>query len=504
MSKKRFFIPLAAFSLLFSTIVACNGNNNNNPTGSGSNPPAGTSSNNGGSPSSQAPAHTHSYGETASLTVKNADNKDVKLFQCSENDGGKYMSIAFADYSEKSADFGDTSGYTNVPEELRNSSYLLAKNSTISWKVNVDKAITGAKLSLGLVYTGDDHGDQELAEKHQVKVNDGSFAEWDLVASKTYSGAGIAQKTRNDIAVATINLVEGENTITIQQANKGYRLLFGGDVKIFYEGEAVPVAAPASGYDITFVPAEHVKVKVYVGENEQVETNKTQSVNTDKTDEDSRFVPSKYVAEVADDPATPDVDESVAEIKPEVIFKLEFDDGYTADGNDISISGTMGNEWNKLCSYDDDNSYNITKIKAAITVTIAARAVTGNEKAGYLGTFNVQHGKVKVFQGARNDAGDNLDTADADGKYLSRASKNGKVTKTKAQFNFEVIPDSGYEFVSGLSLGGESSPIGVTNIVTGNFGNFKRDKKLANVYSITKIASDLTINIVCTQIPGIA
>ncbi|MBQ6731373.1 MAG: hypothetical protein IJR08_05680 [Bacilli bacterium] len=508
MSKKRFFIPLAAFSLLLTSMVACNANNNNNPSNSGGGNPstsAQKSDSSGGdaaSSSSAAPAvHVHDYNATASKTVKNADDKNVSLYECKENDGGKLMTIAFDDYSEKSADFGDTSGYGNVPEELRNSSRLLAKNSTISWKVNVDKAITGAQLAFGMNYTGSDHDTQEFASKCKIKVNNGSFVDWDLVSGKTYGGAGLAQKTRNYVAVATINLDAGENTISLQQGNGGYRLLYGGDVRIAYEGEANPVAAPASGYDITFVPAEHCKVMVYVGENEKLETNKTQSVNADDKDpETQRFIHAKYRAGVEDDPATADVNEEVTEIKPEVIFQLVFDDGYTADGNDITISGTMGNEWNKLCSYDDDNSYNITKIKAAITVTIAVRAVTGSEKAGYLGTFNIQHGTIVVYQGAKNAAGDNIDTPDADSKYLSRVSKSGKVSKTKAQFNFEVFPEEGYEFVSGLALKGESSPIGVTQFVTGNFGNFKRDANNGNLYSITKIASDIVVNIVCTPI----
>ena len=515
MSKKRFFIPLAAFSLLFSTIVACNANNNNQPSASGkgdeSSQPAPSSTGGGGgaaSNSSQQEVHTHAYGDAPKSSFKNADDKDVKLYECSANDGAKMITLAFDDYSEKSADFGSTSGYNNVPQELRNSSFLIAKNATVTWKVNVDKAITGAKLEFGVVYTGSDHGTQTGADgstvKYSIKANSGDFVDWGM-GNSTYDGVGLSQTARSYYAFGTIDLVAGENTITVRQNNAGYRLLFGGDVRIVYEGEAVPVNAPASGYDITFVPAEHCKVMVYVGENEKLETNKTQSVNADDKDpETQRFIPAKYRAGVEDDPATADVNEEVAEIKPEVIFQLVFDDGYTADGNDITISGTMGNEWNKLCSYDDDNSYNITKIKAAITVTIAVRAVTGNEKAGYLGTFNIQHGTIVVYQGAKNAAGDNIDTADTDGKYLSRISKSGKVSKTKAQFNFEVFPESGYEFVSGLALKGESSPIGVTQFVTGNFGNFKRDANNGNLYSITKIASDIVLNIVCTPTQDIA
>ncbi len=502
MSKKRFLIPLAAFSLLLTSVVACNGNNNNNNPSSSGNPAASSSNGGGagGSSSSQAPAHTHDYNATASSTVKNADDKDVSLFECKDNDGGKLMTIKFDDYSEKSADFNDSklSDYTNVPQELRNSSHVLAKNSTVTWKVNVDKAITGAKLAFGVVYTGSDHGTQTGSDggtvKYSIKANSGDFVDW-AMGTNTYDGVGLSQTARNDYVFGSIDLVAGENTITVRQNNAGYRLLFGGDVKIFYEGEAVPVAAPASGYDITFVPGAHCKVLVYIGANETVETNKTQSVNADALDDQQHFIPAKYVAPVEDDPST-EADETVAEVKPEVLFKVVADENYVVDGNDISISGTMGNEWNKLCSGDDANSYNITKIKAAITVTITARAVTGQEKEGYLGTFNIQHGTIVVYQGEKNKNGDNIDTA-VDGKYLSRV-KAGTVSKTKAQFNFEVFPEEGYEFNSGLALGGESSPIGVTQFAVGNFGNFKRNKNNGNLYSITKVASDITVNIVCT------
>ena len=497
MSKKRFFIPLAAFSLLLTSLVACGGNNNSQEPSKSSVPPAGDS-NSSSSSSSQQQVHTHSFGETASLKVRNTDNKDVKLYECSENDGGKRMTIAFGDYSEKSAAFSDLTGkYSEVSDAIKAESYQLAASSTIAWKVNVDKAVTGAKLYFGAVATSSGHNTSKILEKHQIKINDGDFGNWDYDENTTYSQIGLNQTTRAYIYVTTFNLVAGENTITLKQGTKGDRLLFGGDVRIEYEGEAVPVKAPASGYDITFVPAAHCKVKVYLGENELVETNNAKSVNTDEIDADNRFVPAKYFAGVEDDPTTPDVDEKEAEIKPEVLFKLVFDDGYTADGNDITISGKMGEEWNKLCSYDDDDSYNITKIKAAITVTIAVRAVTGNEPKGYVGTFSVEHGTLKVYQGEKKSDGSNLDTPDANGKYYSRVKK-GTLSKTKAQFNFEIIPDEGYEFVSGLNVGGESSPIGVTSFVTGNFGNFKHSAE--NLYSITKVASDINLHVVCTLV----
>ena len=527
MGKNKFFVPILTFGMLLSALVACGSNSNSKEKSSAagdSTPSASVSDSSSASKSSNSskassssskasssqsssssqsqPVHHHDIAADAVAvkTVKNKEDKNVSLYNCKDNDGGKIMTIAFGDYSEKTATFSDLSGkYSEVADDIKAESYQLSASGTVTWKVLVDKAITGAKLYFGAVATSSGHNTSTLAEKCSVKINDGNFVNWDYSATATYSDVGLNQASRVYVYAATFNLNEGENSITLQQGTKGDRLLYSGDVRIAYDGDAMPVAAPATGYDITFVPAEHCKVLVYIGANETVETNKAQSYNADALDDDLHYIPSKYVAEVKDDPETTDVDESVAEVKPEIQFKLQFDTGYTADGNDISISGTMGNEWNKLCSEDVD-AYAITKIKAAITVTIAVRAVTGEEPAGYLGTFNITHGTIKVYLGAKNKNGDNLDTVDGSGYYLSRNKDTGEASKAKAQFNFEVIPDDGYEFVSGLALGGESSPIGVTEFMTGNFGNFKQDKKVANLFSITKVASTITVNIVCTEI----
>ena len=529
MGKNKFFIPLLTFGMLLSALVGCgtesssskkaassgdevsssaaattSGNQSSSSSKASSSSSKASSSS---SSSSQAPVVVHHHDIAASATpvktVKNKEDKDVSLYNCKDNDGGKIMTIAFGDYSEKNATFSDLSApdkHTEVSADIKAESYQISANGTVTWKVLVDKAITGAKLYFGAVATSSGHNTSTLAEKCSVKINDGNFANWDYSPTATYSDVGLNQTSRVYVYAATFNLNEGENSITLQQGTKGDRLLYSGDVRIAYDGDAMPVAAPATGYDITFVPAEHCKVLVYLGKNETVETNKAQSVNADATDpETNRYIPAKYFAGVEDDPLTTDVDESVAEVKPEIQFKLQFDNGYTADGNDITISGTMGNEWNKLCSEDAD-VYSITKIKAAITVSIAVRQITGEEPAGYLGTFSCDHGTIVVYLGAKNKAGDNIDTADASGKYLSRNKDTGEASKAKAQFNFEVFPENGYEFVSGLALKGESSPIGVTQFATGNFGNFKRDSKNGNLYSITKVASNIVVNIVCTPI----
>lgn len=494
MSKKRFLIPLAAFSLLLTSVVACNGNNNNNP--SSSNNPA-SSSNDGGT-SSKEPAHTHDYNTTATSTVKNADQKDVSLFECKENDGGKLITIAFDDYSEKSADFGDTSGYNDVPQELRNSSRLLGKNSTISWKVTVDKAISNAALQFGCVYTGGDHGSQTFEGKHQVKVNDGAYANWTLLDGKTYDSAGLSQTARTYISVANINLDAGDNVITLQQGNAGYRLLFGGDVRIAYEGEAVPVAYQFQGYDITF-NASHCTILAFeAGQDYSVDPVALTGNKTKARDEEGNIVP------YSDDPEAN---------QPQVNFKVVPEAGYEVDTTCITISGTAGTDWNSLkdtagTEYTvgegdaaqkvvSENTFRVTKIKGNLTITVTA-AAQGTLKPGYAITFNLEHCTVKVykekkFKTAETDAGPvfySRNKNQIEGDYPYCKGEN-------AQFNFVIVPEDGYEWKPNLASN-EVEADEVSFISPNGFNKLKVSDSVK--CNLTKVSRNLVITITCTQV----
>lgn len=503
MSKKRFLIPLAAFSLLLTSVVACNGNNNNNnPSSSGA--PAGTSSQSGGgggaggSSSSQATAHTHDYNATASSTVKNADDKDVSLFECKDNDGGKVIAIAFADYSEKSADFGSTSGYSNVPQELRNSSFLIAKNATVTWKVNVDKAITGAKLSFGVVYTGSDHNTQTGSDggtvKYSFKVNDGSFVDWGM-GSNTYEGCGLSQSARKDYVFGSIDLVAGENTITVRQNNAGYRLLFGGDVKIFYEGEAVPVAAPFAGYDVSFVTSHCTVLAYESGQDYTAEPVALTNGKTKARDENGEIV--------AYDTENPNA------AQPQVNFKVVPEAGYEVDTTCIAISGTPGTDWNSLKDAAGteipgdpktyaENTFRVTKIKGNLTITVTA-AAQGTLNPGYAISFNLEHCTVQVykekgFKNVETDAGpvfySRNKTKDSGGDYPYCKGEN-------AQFSFVITPETGYEWKPNLPSNEVEAEL-VSFISPNGYNKLKVTDGLK--CNLTKVSRNLTINISCTQI----
>lgn len=505
--KKRILLSLASLSLLFSGLAGCNkpadsaeskpadttsekapesktsapDSKTSNPTSKSSNPDSKSSE-------PPAPVHTHEYGD-ATVTVKNGDGKDVFVKECKDKDD-KYIGIAFEDYSEKSADFGDNSSYSSVPEELRNESYLLAKSSTITWKINIDKAISGAKIAFGAVCTSSSHSDQTLSNKYQAQVNDGALTNWEFDSETTYGDVGFSTSARQYVSVLTADLVAGENTIILSQGNGGYRLLFGGEVRIHYNSDALPVNAPvpAEGYDITFVPT-NCKILVYEsGQDYSIDPVET---NTTKSRDDLGNI-CKYVAE--------DKENGIEEVKPQVNFKVVADDGYVVDGECISISGTQGNEWNKLSGQGND-IYRVTKIKADITITVTAKQPSSDDKDGYAATFNITNGTLIVYAGQKNEAGDNLDTPE-NGVYYTR-DKDGVMTKSDGQFNFEVIPDAGYGFDCGLALGAQASPSSISFITNAqggaaNFSNFKYVSE--GLYRITKVAGALIINIVCTPV----
>ena len=492
MSKRKFLIPLAAFSLLFSSLVACGGKggeksqSTSKPADNSTSQPAGnsTTSNGGGastsqggnSTTSQQQAHEHDYELVAGSTAKNADGKDVYVKECKDHDD-KYIGIAFDDYSEKSADFGDTSGYTRVPEELRNESHLLAKSSTISWKINIDKAISGAKIAFGAVYTGSDHGTQLLDGKYTAKVNDGEAKAWEVASDLTYDGAGLSQTARAYVTVLTADLVAGENTITLGQGNGGYRLLFGGEVRVHFSGDAKPVTpeVPFEGYNVTFT-TEHCKVLVYEGkkyDQAPVETNTTKAM-----DEDGNIV--------AYDPE----DELP---QPQVNFKVVPDDGYSVNATNITVTGKYKNlkqnpAKTETPAVDDESIFRITKVQEDLTVAIVA--VQGQQAKGYKVTFVPTNCQIKVYVGPKNEAGDNLDTPE-DGVYYARLKDSPyDIGFTTPQMNFEVVCENGYEFVPEI-VDDKAS------FIAGSYNKAKVNSD--GTINITKVASDLTITIAATQ-----
>ena len=423
----------------------------------------------------------HDY-QLVGEAVKNVDQKDVYVKACSRGDE-KYIGIAFADYSAIDADFdsgANASKYKEVAESIWEDAHMLTKTSgtTISWKINIDKDIANAKLSLGVTSTYGSHGTSDMAGQFSVKVNDG-----DLTASSitgTYNDNGLDPSKRTYLEFATINLVAGENTITLSQNSTSNRLLFGGEVRIYFSNDATVVEAPIpfEGYNVTF-ETEHCKVLVF---------------NTKKYTEETPVETNTCLARdengdvVAYDP------DDIA-LQPQVSFKVVCDEGYSANATNVTVNGTYKNiKQNPDSQEGQENIFRITKVQTDLVISIVA--VAGEQAPGYKVDFVPAHCTVKVYVGPKNDDGSNVDTSET--IYARSKDAPYNVSFTTPQVNFEVVPDAGYKFESGLEVNGNTTE-GVP-FISGQFNKITR--KDVNVYNLTKVASDLVINVRCIPEAG--
>lgn len=496
MKKKSILITLATFGLLLSGLVGCGKQpvepsesskpeetSQKSEKSSEDKPSTSVAPSSSEQPSSsEAPAHEHSYAKVGE-SVKNADQKDVYVMECAEHDD-KYIGIAFKDYSAKDADFdsgANASKYGEVDAAIWEDAYMLAKTAgtSISWKINVDKAIEGAKLSFGVTSTYASHGDQSCDGKYQIKVNDGEAATW--LVTGTFDDNGMSPTKRNYLIFQNINLVAGENTITLIQTSTGYRWLFGGEMRIHYSGDAKPVEAPVPfpGYNVTF-SVEHCKVLVYSTKAYTTET-PVETLTCVAKDENGNVV--------AYDPDDQDP-------QPQVSFKVVCDEGYSCTVNNVTVA-PKANYKNLKQNPDSqpgqDDIFRITKVQGDITVTIAPSA--GEQAKGYKISFVPTHCTIKVYVGPKNDAGDNLDTPE-DGFYYARA-KDGtyEISYTTPQVNFEVVCEEGYEFIPVIT---DNKVDFITHPDTTKDGYNKFSDK-GGYYNLTKVDDDLTITITATQ-----
>ena len=421
----------------------------------------------------------HDY-QLVGEAVKNVDQKDVYVKACSRGDE-KYIGIAFADYSAIDADFdsaANASKYKEVAESIWEDAHMLAKTSgtTISWKINIDKDIANAKLSLGVTSTYGSHGSSDMAGQFSVKVNDGDLTTSSITG--TYNDNGLDPSKRTYLEFATINLVAGENTITLSQNSTSNRLLFGGEVRIHFSNDATVVEAPIpfEGYNVTF-ETEHCKVLVF---------------NTKKYTEETPVETNTCLARdengnvVAYDP------DDIA-LQPQVSFKVVCDEGYSATAKNVTVTGTFKNiKQNPDSQEGQDDIFRITKVQSDLVISIVA--VAGEQAPGYKVTFVTEHCSVKVYVGPKNADGTNLDALEGGVYYARIKDAPYDIGFTTPQINFEVVCDEGYEFVP------EITDDKVT-FIQGGYNKFQvKTHDAGNYYNITKIAADLTITITATSI----
>ena len=410
-----------------------------------------------------------------------------------------------------------TSSVAPDPETYYSAPYEAGYESAKKWEkgheykftFSVPKNYTKVVFAFGAQMSSSSHGSRSLYTDHNGASSDDSFESNEAndgtcrivvkvngveqeVTHDTYEEAGLTNSEINYFKVSEFAVNAGDVVVSMTtHAKAGYRLMLGEEARLYYKAadeSATPVVPvdEGEGYNITF-SATHGEVWVYESGQDYtqnpVKTNTTQS-----RDEDGKKT--KWI-----EPEETDTKE------PQVNFKVVCEAGYEIDADCFAITG----EFNKIkvVSNDtEDNSWivRITKIKSDLAIVVTPK-VHQEGINGYEITFALTNATAKVYVGPKDETGSNVD-AGAEGKYYTRA-KTDPFDYSKAsdcQFNFEIIPNEGYEFNDGVEWGEatEISSSAVSFIAPG--ANYNKLKKSANGgYTLTKVAGALTITAAATE-----
>ena len=215
-------------------------------------------------------AHEHVANYKKLDKKQNSDGKDVVLGE-DKFLNNKAIEIAFKDFSTAPANPSGTNPW------------YMAKNSFAEWKIEVDKAIEGAKLYFSLECSSDthlarhlfneakwnaEHPDNPVALPGQSPdtVDEADWRYSIAVGSQDYpilnygtmAESGVKKtNTQTYVYFGDINLAAGENVIKLTQNNIGYRMKFNQNVRIVFEGDAVITGTHAHEYTtvVSEVPA---------------------------------------------------------------------------------------------------------------------------------------------------------------------------------------------------------------------------------------------------------
>lgn len=400
------------------------------------------------------------------------------------------------------------------PETYYSAPYEAGYESATKWEkgheykftFSVPKHYTKVVFAFGAQMSSSSHSDRSLYTNHNGASSDDPFESNEAndgtcritlkangveqeVTHDTYGDAGLTNSEINYFKVAEFAVNAGEVVVSMTtHAKTGYRLMLGGEARLYYkaadESATPPIEEIPDAHKVSFVTS-HCKVLVFEGDDYATSPKEATYGYTWDCDADPQ-VYAKYAAA--------DATAGTPEVKPQINFKVECDEGYEVDTSCFAISGTEGNEWNNLKDISD-GIYRITTIKADITATINAVAA-GTLKAGYVATFVTEHCSIKVYTAK------DFVTEDTATPYMSRhKTKDGDAYPyakgDNAQLSFEVVPEEGYEFVSGLKVGAEAESDNIDFIAPTGYNKIKR--LATNRYNITKVSFDLTITIKCTE-----
>ena len=466
MKKTSFLMALACFGLL---ITACNPGSN---SGSESKPA-----------SSSGAASTSSKPSTSSTPTPSSSSvaPDPETYYSAPFEAGYETATKWAKGHEYKFTFSVPKHYTKV---------VFAFGAQMSSSSHSDRSLytdhNGASDSDPFESNEANDGTCRIA----LKVN-GVAQE---VTHDTYGEAGLTNTEVNYFKVAEFGVNAGTVEVSMTtHASTGYRLLIGEEARLYYKAadESADPVIPVDegeGYNITF-SATNGEVWVYEsGQDYSVAPVKTNT--TESRDEEGKKT--KWIEP-----------EEATTLEPQVNFKVVCAAGYEIDADCFAITG----EYNKIKVVSNDAEENswivrITKIKSDLSIVITPKVHVDGIN-GYEISFALTHATAKVYVGPKDETGSNVDAGE-EGKFYTRdkAAPYG-YSKTEPQFNFEIIPEEGYEFNDGVEWGEatEMSSSAVEFITPK--ANYNKLKKSANGgYTLTKVAGALTIAAVATEASG--
>ena len=465
MKKTSFLMALACFGLL---ITACNPGSN---PGSESKPA-----------SSSGAASTSSKPSTSSTPTPSSSSvaPDLETYYSAPFEAGYETATKWAKGHEYKFTFSVPKHYTKV---------VFAFGAQMSSSSHSDRSLytdhNGASDSDPFESNEANDGTCRIA----LKVN-GVAQE---VTHDTYGEAGLTNTEVNYFKVAEFGVNAGTVEVSMTtHASTGYRLLIGEEARLYYKAadESADPVIPVDdgeGYNITF-SATNGEVWVYEsGQDYSVAPVKTNT--TESRDEEGKKT--KWIEP-----------EEATTLEPQVNFKVVCAAGYEIDANCLAITG----EYNKIKIVSNDTEENswivrVTKIKSDLSIVITPKVHVDGIN-GYEITFALTHATAKVYVGPKDETGSNVDAGE-EGKFYTRdkVAPYG-YSKTEPQFNFEIVPEEGYEFNDGIEWGEatEMSSSAVEFITPK--ANYNKIKLSANGgYTLTKVAGALTITAEATQIP---
>ena len=250
------------------------------------------------------------------------------------------------------------------PETYYSAPYEAGYESATKWEkgheykftFSVPKHYTKVVFAFGAQMSSSSHSDRSLYTDHNNASSDDPFESNEAndgtcritlkangvaqeVTHDTYGEAGLTNSEINYFKVAEFAVNAGDVEVSLTtNAKTGYRLMLGEGARLYYKAadeSATPtVEEIPDAHKVSFT-TNHCKVLVYEGNDYATSPKEAQYAYSMDCDVE----PQVYAKYAAADATT-----GKAEVKPQVNFKVQCDEGYEVDTSCFVLSGTEGNE----------------------------------------------------------------------------------------------------------------------------------------------------------------